>query len=164
MELTRICLGTYLGAVDADADASYADAARAYMDGGGNLFDTAANYRGGRSKAALGSCFQDRERNTFFVSTKTGYLPMGEERSQETSGNWFQRILAGPGILAPEDVADGCHAMTPRYPKYQLGVSLAALRLERVDVLHVHNPEQQFPVLGRAAFRVAVRKAFGACE
>jgi aryl-alcohol dehydrogenase-like predicted oxidoreductase len=162
MELGRIGLGTYLGAPDAATDEGYKAAARAFAAAGGNVFDTAANYRGGRSEQALGQAFAGWDRESYFVSTKAGYLPMGD--GQESPRAWFQRVLAGPGILAPEDVVDGCHALTPRYLAHQLGVSLEALGVAQVDVLHLHNPEQQLPSLGRPAFREVIRKAFGACE
>jgi aryl-alcohol dehydrogenase-like predicted oxidoreductase len=162
MELTRIGLGTYLGAPDAATDDGYAASARAFAEGGGNVFDTAANYRGGRSERALGRAFAGRARENFFVSTKAGYLPMGD--GGEAPRDWFQRVLAGPGILSAGDVVDGCHAMTPRYLAHQLGVSLEALGVARVDVFHLHNPEQQLPSIGRPAFREAIRRAFTACE
>ena len=164
MELSSIGLGTYLGAADAATDGAYADAARAFAGAGGTLFDTAANYRGGRSERALGQAFAALPRAGLFVSTKAGYLPMGDGQREESPRAWFQRVLAGPGILAPEEVVDGCHAMTPRYLTHQLGVSLAALGLERADCLHLHNPEQQRPGLGPERFLSAIRQAFEACE
>jgi len=127
MEISSIGLGTYLGDPGAAADAGYADAARAFAAAGGTVFDSAANYRMGRSERALGRAFRDLERASFFVSTKAGYLPMGDGVTAESPRAWFQRVLAGPGVLSPEDVVDNCHAMTPRYLAHQLGVSLQAL-------------------------------------
>jgi aryl-alcohol dehydrogenase-like predicted oxidoreductase len=43
-------------------------------------------------------------------------------------------------------------------------VSLRALGVARVDLFHLHNPEQQRPSLGPEGFRAALRKAFEACE
>ena len=43
-------------------------------------------------------------------------------------------MLEGPGILAVEDLVDGCHAMTPRYLGHQLDLSRAALGLEAIDL------------------------------
>jgi len=168
MELSRIGLGTYLGAPDAATDDGYAASALAFAAAGGNVFDTAANYRGGRSERALGR-FLERflakaPREEVFVSTKAGYLPMGDGVRQEGPRAWFQRVLEGPGVLGPGDVVDGCHAMTPRYLAHQLGVSLEAMGLARVDLFHLHNPEQQLPSLGRPAFLAAMRRAFEACE
>ena len=164
MEVTKIGLGTYLGAATDAVNEQYISAAREYLALGGNAFDTAANYRGGRSELALGRVFRDLPRESFFVSTKAGYLPMGDGATPESPRVWFQRVLSGPGILASDEVVDGCHAMTPRYLAHQAGVSLAALGVARLDVLHLHNPEHQLPALGREAFRTAIRNAFGACE
>ena len=164
MELTSIGLGTYLGAADGDKDQGYEASALAFAAAGGTVFDTAANYRGGRSERALGQAFAQLPRESLFVSTKAGYLPMGDGVTAESPRAWFQRVLAGPGVLSPEDVVDNCHAMTPRYLAHQLGVSLQALGVAKVDLFHLHNPEQQRPALGPAAFRSVMRRAFEACE
>lgn len=164
MELSSLGLGTYLGQPDEATDAGYAAAARAFLQAGGNVFDTAANYRSGRSERALGSVFRSLRREDFFVSTKAGYLPMGDGRTQERPRAWFQRVLARPGILSFDDVVDGCHALTPVYLSHQLDVSRQALGVEHIDLFHLHNPEQQRPSLGPEEFRNVIRKAFEACE
>ncbi|WP_243384806.1 aldo/keto reductase [Geothrix alkalitolerans] len=164
MDLSSLGLGTYLGEATSAADEGYAAAARAFFAAGGNVFDTAANYRGGRSERALGRAFAGMPREAFFVSTKAGYLPMGDGLTDESPGAWFRRTLEGPGILSAEEVVDGCHAMTPRYLAHQLEVSRAALGMATVDLFHLHNPEQQLPHLGPEAFYTAIQKAFEACE
>jgi len=163
MELSSLGLGTYLGEATSAVDEGYAAAARAFFGAGGTVFDTAANYRGGRSERALGAAFADLPRDGFFVSTKAGYLPMGDG-TDESPRQWFQRVLAGPGILSADEVVDSCHAMTPRYLAHQLEVSRAALGVKAVDLFHLHNPEQQLPHLGPDAFHASVTRAFEACE
>jgi aryl-alcohol dehydrogenase-like predicted oxidoreductase len=162
MELSGLGMGTYLGEVDEEKDAGYTDSAQVFFRGGGTVFDTAANYRCGRSERALGEAFRKLPREEFFVSTKAGYLPMGDGVTQETPRAWFQRVLHG--ILEVHDIIDGCHAMTPRYLSHQLDVSLRALGVDKVDLFHIHNPEQQRPSLGPEAFHRTVRAAFEACE
>jgi len=164
MELSSLGLGTYLGRTDEATDAEYADAARAFSQAGGNVFDTAANYRSGRSEGALGRVLPQLPRESFFVSTKAGYLPMGDGHTDESPRTWFERTLHRSGVLDPSEVVDGCHALTPRYLGYQLSLSLEALGLSRVDLFHLHNPEQQRPSLGPEAFRGLIRRAFEACE
>lgn len=164
MDLSSLGLGTYLGEPTLAADEGYAAAARAFSGTGGTVFDTAANYRSGRSERALGMAFAGLPRDGFFVSTKAGYLPMGDGLTGESPRQWFQRVLEGPGILSAGEVVDGCHAMTPRYLAHQLEVSRAALGLDTVDLFHLHNPEQQLPHLGPDAFYAAVTRAFEACE
>jgi aryl-alcohol dehydrogenase-like predicted oxidoreductase len=164
MELSSIGLGTYLGDPGPATDQAYGDSARAFQAAGGTVYDTAANYRMGRSERALGQVFRSLARESFFVSTKAGYLPMADGVRAEGPKAWFQRVLAGPGVLAAEDVVDGCHALTPRYLAHQLAVSLEALEVARVDLFHLHNPEHQRPALGPARFRAVMREAFAACE
>ena len=165
MELSSLGLGTYLGPATEAADAAYAEAARAFHAAGGNVFDTAANYRGGRSERALGRTFKGLPRDAFFISTKAGYIPMPEAPDPEEGPRaWFHRVFEAPGILTPEDLVDGCHAMTPRYLAHQLEVSRTALGLEVIDLFHLHNPEQQLAHLGGEHFYAAITRAFEACE
>jgi aryl-alcohol dehydrogenase-like predicted oxidoreductase len=164
MELSSLGLGTYLGQASEEADAAYVEAGRAFLAAGGTVFDTAANYRQGRSERALGAVFKGLPRGDFFVSTKAGYIPMPEGDPDEGPRAWFHRVLEGPGILAVDDLVDGCHAMTPKYLAHQLDISLKALGLETLDLFHLHNPEQQLAHLGAEAFYAAIGRAFEACE
>lgn len=157
-------LGTYLGAPSAAADEGYAAAARRFAELGGTAFDTAANYRAGRSERALGQALPRLPREAVFLSTKAGYLPMSDGETAESPRVWFDRVLRAPGILEDGDVVDGCHAMTPRYLAHQLEVSRRALGLETLDLFHLHNPEQQLPALGTERFYAAIAAAFEACE
>ncbi|MBS1767215.1 MAG: aldo/keto reductase [Acidobacteria bacterium] len=162
--LSSLGLGTYLGAPTPDADEGYAAAATRFFELGGTVFDTAANYRHGRSERALGRVLPSLPRETFFVSTKAGYLPMSDGEREERPAAWFDRVLRKPGILRDDEVVDGCHAMTPRYLEHQLEISRRALALETVDLFHLHNPEQQLPSLGPDRFYAAIASAFEACE
>lgn len=164
MDLSSLGLGTYLGEATSTVDEGYVAATGAFFAAGGIVFDTAANYRAGRSERALGSAFAGLPRGGFFVSTKAGYLPMGDGITDESPRDWFRRTLEAPGILSAEEVVDGCHAMTPRYLAHQLEVSRAALGVATVDLFHLHNPEQQLPHLGPEAFYGALLRAFEACE
>ncbi|BDU70559.1 oxidoreductase [Geothrix oryzae] len=164
MQLSTLGLGTYLGPSTDAADAAYAEAARAFHAAGGTVFDTAANYRGGRSERALGAAFRHLPRDAFFISTKAGYLPMPEGGTEEGPRAWFHRVLEEPGILSVDDLVDGCHALTARYLGHQLDISRSALGLETLDLLHLHNPEQQLPHLGPEAFYAMIGRAFEACE
>lgn len=157
-------MGTYLGPATEAGDQAYVEAAGAFWEAGGRHYDTAANYRGGRSERALGRVLPELPRSEFFISTKAGYLPMGDGKTEESPRDWFERTLVRPGILSAEEVVDGCHALTPRYLRHQLDHSLAALGLDKVDVFHLHNPEQQCPSLGVDRFLGAMRLAFEACE
>ncbi len=164
MELSGLGLGTYLGPSSDEADAAYAEAGRVFWAAGGTVFDTAANYRQGRSERALGAAFKGLPREGFFVSTKAGYIPMPDGDPDEGPRAWFHRVLEQPGILSVDDLVDGCHAMTPKYLAHQLDISREALGLDCIDLFHLHNPEQQLAHLGTEAFYAAIGRAFEACE
>jgi aryl-alcohol dehydrogenase-like predicted oxidoreductase len=164
MELSTLGLGTYLGQASDAVDTAYTEAATTFLGVGGTVFDTAANYRNGRSERALGAAFKGLPRERFFVSTKAGYIPMPEGEADEGPRAWFHRVLEQPGILSVDDLVDGCHTMTPKYLAHQLEISRAALGLETIDLFHLHNPEQQLAHLGSEAFYALIGQAFEACE
>ena len=164
MELSTLGLGTYLGDSSDLADTAYGEAIGAFRTLGGTVFDTAANYREGRSERLLGTSLRAIPRGDFFLSTKAGYLPMPQADPTEGPRAWFHRVMEGPGILSVDDLVDGCHAMTPDYLAYQLDSSLAALGLDTLDLFHLHNPEVQLQHLGPEPFYAAVERAFEACE
>ena len=165
MILSTLGLGTYLGSATAETDAAYTAAARAFRAAGGTVFDSAANYRGGRSETALGKAFQGLAREEIFVSTKAGYIPMPENPDpDENPRSWFHRVYEKPGLLAVADLVDGCHAMTPRYLAHQLDLSLGSLGLATLDLFHLHNPETQLKSLGAEVFYQKIQAAFEACE
>ncbi len=164
MDLSSLGFGTYLGHPSPEADRAYTESALAFHALGGNVFDTAANYRHGHSEWALGAAFRSLPRDAFFISTKAGYLPMSDGSTEESPRAWFERVLTRPGILSPEEVVDGCHAMTPAYLEVQLHHSRTALGVDAVDLFHLHNPEHQRPHLGAAPFEDALLRAFEACE
>jgi aryl-alcohol dehydrogenase-like predicted oxidoreductase len=164
MEPSSLGLGTYLGSPTPEADRAYTESALAFHALGGNVFDTAANYRSGRSERALGAAFRTLPREAFFISTKAGYLPMSDGVTAESPRTWFDRVLTRPGILTPDEIVDGCHALTPDYLEFQLNHSREALGVTAVDLFHLHNPEHQRPHLGAARFEDVILRAFEACE
>ena len=98
MELSTLGLGTYLGEASDQADSSYREAIGAFHSLGGTVFDTAANYRDGRSERVLGAALRDLPREDFFLSTKAGYIPMPQADPNEgpepgSTGYWKHRAF-----------------------------------------------------------------------
>jgi len=54
LTLSSIGIGTYLGNYDAATDAGYTEAIAKFVESGGNVIDTAANYRFQRSERNIG--------------------------------------------------------------------------------------------------------------
>ena len=165
LTVSSIGLGTYLGDEDEETDRQYGAAIVDAANLGCNVFDSAINYRAQRSERVLGQALAalvaegDFRRDQLVVCTKGGYIPFDGGVPPDPS-QYFRDHYVRPGILRPEDVVDGGHAMTPRYLADQLTRSLRNLGLAAVDVYYLHNPETQLAALGRADFLARIRAAF----
>jgi aryl-alcohol dehydrogenase-like predicted oxidoreductase len=162
---SSIGLGTYLGDPDDRTDALYAEAVKTAVKGGINLLDTAINYRCQRSERALGKAIAslveagEVSRDELILCTKGGFLPFDGSfpASPET---YFQKSFIDSGLLRPEEIAQGCHALSPRFLEKQLEASLDNLRVEAVDIYYLHNPETQLSDIDRVEFIRRMRSAF----
>jgi D-threo-aldose 1-dehydrogenase len=110
-------------------------------DLGVRLYDTAPVYGYGRSESRTGAALAVRPRDAFVLCTKVG-------RIIEPGGRDTQPIWADP----PAGVG-------PRLDHSYAGVlrsveeSLERLGLERIDVLHVHDPDEAFDTAVSQAYR-----------
>jgi aryl-alcohol dehydrogenase-like predicted oxidoreductase len=169
LTVSSIGLGTYLGDENDAADRRYGEAIVDAVNLGCNVFDTAINYRAQRSERVLGRALRalDGEggfsRSAIVVCTKGGYVPFDGTLPTDTAA-YLHDTYIRPGILTPEDLVGGGHAMTPRYLRDQLGRSLRNLTLPGVDVYYLHNPETQLGALKRADFLARARAVFAMLE
>ncbi|HEX4949436.1 MAG TPA: aldo/keto reductase, partial [Blastocatellia bacterium] len=166
--MSSLGLGSYLGNADAKTDAGYETAVIRAAELGCNVFDTAANYRMGRSEQSFGNALAKLmadgklSRGEFIVTTKGGYLPFetGMPRSQAEFLDYLQNTFVKPGICELEDFVQGQHCMTPGYLQNQLDNSLRKLQLDCIDVYYIHNPESQFAEVSQAEFYTRLRASF----
>src|SRR5271154_2619433 len=162
--LSSIGIGTYLGEPDDATDAAYASAIVAAVEGGINVVDSAINYRLQRSERSVGAARKQLAargfpRDEIVLCTKAGFLtPDGE--MPDDANEYFAREYIEPGILRPEDIAAGCHCMTPRYLADQLDRSRRNLGVDCVDVFYLHNPETQLSEVPPEEFRRRIGEAF----
>jgi len=169
LTVSAIGLGTYLGEEDDQTDRGYGQAIVDAANLGCNLVDTAINYRAQRSERVIGQALMHLERELglpragFIVCTKGGYIPFDGSVPPDPA-QYFRDTYVRPGILRPEDVVNGGHAMTPRYLEDQIGRSLRNLGLAYLDVYYVHNPETQLGAVPRAEFLSRMRAAFELLE
>lgn len=119
---------------------------RAAYDAGVRLFDTAPLYGHGLSERRLGAALASMPRDTVTVSTKVGRL-LVPDAPGETVETIFTKV---PPVHPVFDFsADGVHR--------SLEASLERLGLDRVDIVHVHDPDDHaddalegaFPALRR---------------
>ncbi|MFG3585733.1 aldo/keto reductase [Streptomyces sp. NPDC047990] len=123
-------LGNLYSAVGDDEARATVDAA---WDAGLRYFDTAPHYGLGLSERRLGEALAHRPREEFSVSTKVGRLL--EPHPAPTGSD-----LAAGGFAVPDTLI--------RRPDYSasgvlrsLEASLDRLRLDRIDIVYVHDPD-----------------------
>jgi aryl-alcohol dehydrogenase-like predicted oxidoreductase len=64
------------------------------------------------------------------------------------------------GIVAPADLVDGSHCMTPKYIGTMLDLSRKNLNLETIDIYYIHNPETQLEAIDRKEFLKRIATIF----
>ena len=167
--LSSLGIGTYLGEPDVPTDAAYTAAVVAAIEGGINVIDTAINYRFQRSERAIGAALRNLAgrgfpREEIVLCTKGGFLTPDGVMPEDVD-SYFAREYIDPGILDPQQIAAGCHCMTPKFLADQLDRSLKNLGVDCVDIYYLHNPETQLdpesqPNVPRDEFARRIRAAF----
>ena len=108
------------------------------------FFDTAPFYGAGRSERLLGAALRDLPRDSYVLATKVGRL-----------------VLPGTGAEAPKVVFDFTRDGVLR----SIDESLDRLRLDRIDILHIHDADNHyrealdvvFPVLAQLRSEGVIR-------
>src|SRR3989304_1142527 len=162
--LSSIGIGTYLGAPDEATDQAYTAAIIAAVEGGINVIDSAINYRFQRSERAISAALRELARRGFardeiFLSTKGGYITPDAAVPGDAHA-YFEREYYRPGILRAEDIAAGCHAMSPSFLANQLDRSRVNLGVDCVDLYYLHNPETQLGEVPGDEFLKRLHAAF----
>jgi len=165
--LSSLGLGTYIGAPDGATDLAVEQAATVSVSSGRiNVLDTAINYRHQRAERSLGRAIarlvarEQVRRDELFIATKNGYLAPDAESSVPAE-QWVDRELVRTGVLRPEEIVDGCHAMSPKFLTDQFERSRANLGLATIDLLYLHNAaDAQLPAVGPEVFASRLEEAF----
>ena len=135
LSTSSIGIGTYLGESDEETDREYEAAIAAALRDGINLIDTAVNYRFQRSERTIGRVLGEMiqrgeiRREEVIVATKGGYITFDGEVPPNPR-EWFEQHFVRTGIVAPGDMVEGSHCMTPRWLTTMLEMSRANLGLE----------------------------------
>ncbi len=167
LKLSSIGIGTYLGKWDDQTDSAYTESVAAFVRSGGNVIDTAANYRFQRSERSIGAALKDLSedfgRDELFISTKGGYLPFDGEPPSDVAA-YFRENFIDKGIATAEDLVGGSHCMAPDYLESQIDQSLRNMGIDSVDLFYIHNPESQLASVDRYTFEARIAKAFERLE
>ncbi len=168
LTLSSIGIGTYLGNYDAATDANYVESIAKFVESGGNVIDTAANYRFQRSERNIGQALQNLQEKGFsreevFISTKGGYLPFDDEPPKNVQ-SYFEENFVKKGIATFDDLVGGSHCMTANYLQSQIDQSLKNMNLDALDLFYIHNPESQLGEVDKYTFEARIAKAFEKLE
>lgn len=135
LEVTRLGLGcAALGGLYGDIPEEQAEAVvHKALELGLNLFDTAPLYGSGKSEIRVGHALQSVPRDSYVLASKVGRVlepADGEDRGQSIFDN-----------LPPfNPVFDFSHDGVIR----SVEESLERLKLDRIDVLHIHDPDDNY--------------------
>jgi D-threo-aldose 1-dehydrogenase len=135
-------LGNLFTAISDDAAGATVDAA---WDGGVRLFDTAPLYGHGLSETRLGAALRSRPRDQYVLSTKVGRL---------------LRVVSP----RPATIFDGVGPLDPVFDFSRDGVlrsideSLQRLGVDRLDIVHVHDPDEHEAQALDAAFPALIER------
>src|SRR5262249_39618170 len=102
-------------------------------------------------------------RDEIFVATKGGFLTFDSDEPADPAA-YFEEKFVQSGIVRPDDVAAGCHVMSPTYLDNQIETSRGNLGLATIDLYHVHNPETQLSQVSRPEFYRRLKAAFAQLE
>ncbi len=168
-QMSTIGLGTYLGEPDPETDRAYTESISTAIQLGCNVIDAAINYRFQRSERniadALTALIKEEKvsRGEIVLSSKGGFLSFDGEYPPNPA-SYFQKEYFDPGIFSKEDVAAGCHCMSPAYLENQLNRSLRNLNVDCIDIYFIHNPETQLSEISRQEFLKRMLAAFKMLE
>ncbi|HTS13953.1 MAG TPA: aldo/keto reductase [Candidatus Limnocylindrales bacterium] len=162
--VSSVGIGTYLGEPDEATDRAYADSIFFSVQTGFNFVDSAINYRFQRSERSVGAALKRLvasgfTRDEIVLCTKAGFLTPDGEMPPDPN-EYFLHEYVKHEIFDPEEIAQGCHCMSPRYLKDQLERSRKNFGVECIDVFYLHNPETQLADLSREDFQARIRAAF----
>lgn len=168
LSLSSIGIGTYLGNWDTETDNDYTNAIEKFVESGGNVIDTAANYRFQRSERNIGNALANLSKKGFdreevLICTKGGYLPFDGEPPSDVR-SYFEETFVKPGVATFDDLVGGSHCMSPGYLQNQLDQSLRNIQISAVDVYYIHNPESQLSEIDKHTFEARLGDAFELLE
>ncbi len=115
----------------AEGQPEHQAALHAYLDRGGNLLDTSANYADGLSEVLVGRVLKNYPRRKVIVVTKGGYI-QGQNMDLAKGRSFPEVVKYGEGLW---------HCIHPEFLDTQIPLSLERMQLDRIDVYLLHNPE-----------------------
>ena len=117
-----------------DDNTIHADALGLYLERGGNLIDTSANYMDGESEKLVGRLLRFHPRDQIIVVTKGGYI-QGRNMALARERDFSAVVKLNDQLW---------HSIHPDFLDTQIRLSSERLQLDYLDVYLLHNPEYFF--------------------
>lgn len=168
MQLSSLGVGTFPGAATPEVDAKIAAIVTRALLSGINVIDTGAHYRYGRSLAAVGAGVRAAveagvPREAMFLISKGGFLTLRGGPPADMQA-WFEQEIVAQGYGGMEDLAKGCHLLTPAYINYQIELSRNLMGVETLDAFLIDQPEVHIPEIGKEALNRKLLPVFEVLE
>jgi D-threo-aldose 1-dehydrogenase len=144
LQVTRLGLGgAALGGLFRDVSkANGTRTVRRALELGINFFDTAPLYGAGKSESWMGAGLAGRDRNSYVLASKVGYDLVPQDRGSKDIYFPFEN----PPSLRP--IVDLSYEAVMR----SFEGSLKRLDIGRIDILHIHDPDDLFDVAMQDAY------------
>jgi D-threo-aldose 1-dehydrogenase len=148
LQVTRLGLGgaPFAGLYSKVAEEQAQATIKRHLEHGMNFFDTAPLYGSGLSEKRLGAALSDRDRSSFVLATKVGRLLI-PDTDRRSTGIWSDDM---PPLKAVFDFSYDAALRA-------LEQSLERLGLDRVDILHIHDPDDHYDEAMAGAYRALAR-------
>lgn len=136
IEISRLSLGTaaFGGLYTSVSEADCKDTILTASDQGINFFDTAPHYGKGISERRIGRALADRDCSTYVISTKIGRLLLP---SQSDIDEYF---------IDADNTVEGKFDFSASGVQQSLEASLERLGMDSVDILFIHDPDENADV------------------
>lgn len=150
IKVTRVSLGCApIGGIYSDiSDEQAREVVQVALQTGINFLDTAALYGAGTSERRVGEALRGVPRDNYVIATKVG---------------WRFDHVAGPSAFSETWNNPGSWMVEPRHDysadwvERSLENSLTRLGIDRIDVVHIHDPDEHFEEVMEGAYPVLDR-------
>jgi hypothetical protein len=145
-QLGRLGMGIASGTPSQLEDSIYREAILTALSLGIRRFDTAHNYRSGRSERVIGevlSGFQEKHSHKIHISTKIGFVDAPDSLAGVAREKYLEQRYPHIWPSGHEDLALGQHSLHLNFLRHCLLTSKDRLKERMIDCLYIHNPETQ---------------------
>jgi len=168
---SRLGLGTYVPEPywEDNYIYSFKESVKMAIKNGINFIDTASNYRYGQSEKEIGDAISELidegivQREELIIASKGGFIPL-EFPFPQNPYEWINKHIIKADLAKESEIELDEHCMNPKFLEFSLNRSLENLKVDKIDIYYLHNPEFEKIGKNEEDFYATVKKAFEAFE